>query len=935
VSTIAEAFVRIRPNTAGFAAEAETGVRSAFSRLAKIAAGAFAVKETFDFGKELVSHAADVQKQVEAIGSEFGKAGDKVIEFNEKGAASLGISAHLADQTSARFGILFKNLNIGGEQAAKMTIGFEKLAGSLSAIRGVDPAIVLKNIPLAVAGNLRSLKQMGIATDQTQLKLAAFKLGLTSSVSQALTPATRAQAIYAVATGHLSEFMAQAAAHSDDLVNRQRRLSAEWDNAKDSLGKGLLPIMSKLVGAFATVLPGAVNITRRIFQDLAADISDIAKVVGPAITPVIDSFKTLASSFKTSGLSGLLDGIKQLSPAAKIASAAAVALGAAFAVAFISVAPITATVLAIIGLGIAFREAYNRSASFREQISRLGAIFETDVVPRLREFQATIVRVFQYVANAARPAFEELKKDIGPILEDIAGIIRTFVGIAVSLWQQFGGLITKIAKNDLGAVVKIIVGAIRVIRGVFDTLSGIIHGDWHKALDGLKEIASGAFKATLAPFTAFAKNVEAIFSGMWTEVEKLFIEGVEKVVSILAKIPSVSAKIPGVGKVGFKNPFKGIDASLKETLDSIKNRGSEAPAAAGEAAAKAVHGIALRTAGAIGDSTKPVKDAAAKAAADQAAAIASMTDNLNATVKAQDAGIAKARAKVRGFGAQIAAAITQEAADVRDAVQSANQNLISVGSSLSDSIGQILDAPLQRLQQKQAALSNRQNLTRLRQSVLLPGGAKLSADPKKALAELEALSKRAGNSNRAAIQDFIGQYQQAVAAVKGDQINAVKQRTQQSINDLTDSLARGKIDLGTFRKRLLAILTRDHVSFKKAGRELGTSFADGFRDQVAGLLAQAKAITSTPGKFKGTPFSTVSVIRPLDTLTKDNKQIAALTHKKMDAQTALQTRIAKAAEKSAALSAQLAGVKVNPELASTKGKNGVGKVNDALKGTTR
>jgi hypothetical protein len=235
----------------GFQSETESGVKSAFSRIGKIVGVALGAGEAFNFGKEIVGDAAQVQKSVETIRAEFGGAAQSVLDFSDKGATALGISAQVADATSARFGILFNNLGIGRGKAAEMTVGFEKLTGALSSIRGADPSEVMNKIVLAAAGNTRGLKQLGIAIDQNQIKQEAFKLGIISSTKEALTPASKAQAIYALATSHLGQYLDQAKAHSGDLANVQRRLSAEWSNAKDTLGALLLPAVTKVATAFA------------------------------------------------------------------------------------------------------------------------------------------------------------------------------------------------------------------------------------------------------------------------------------------------------------------------------------------------------------------------------------------------------------------------------------------------------------------------------------------------------------------------------------------------------------------------------------------------------------------------------------------------------------------------------------------------------------
>jgi hypothetical protein len=253
-SEIASAFVRIRPNMSGFKSETEAGVRGAFSKLATIAGVALGAGAAFEFGKGAVEAAAGIQKQVEVIRSEFGGAGNDLVRFADTTGTSLGAANAATDAASARFGLLFNNLGIGTKTAAQMTKGFEELALSVNAIRGGGASgaeQLLQSIVLAAAGNTRGLKQLGISVDGTSEKIAAFKLGLIQTTSQALTPAQKAQAIYAIATAHLSDYLQQAKAHSGDFANVQARLSAEWQKAKETLGAALLPELTKVVRALA------------------------------------------------------------------------------------------------------------------------------------------------------------------------------------------------------------------------------------------------------------------------------------------------------------------------------------------------------------------------------------------------------------------------------------------------------------------------------------------------------------------------------------------------------------------------------------------------------------------------------------------------------------------------------------------------------------
>lgn len=300
---IATAFVRIRPNLAGFESETESGVTRAFRGIAEAVGVAFGAKEVFDFGKGAVEDAANLQHQIEGIRSEFGAAADQVVNFGANAAHSFGIAAGTIDQTSNRFGLLLQNLGVGPGLAAQMTVGLEKVAGSLATIRGVDPSQILDQLPSALLGNVRALKNLGLPIDQAQIKLAALKLGLISSIKDGLTPAQKAVAVYSLATAHLGELQAQAAKHSGDLTNVQARLSAEWKNAKEALGAALLPQFTRLV----TVVERWLTRMQRTGK-LQADFNQIAKTTATVVRTISNVLSTGWTIWNT--VSGWIGGTK-------------------------------------------------------------------------------------------------------------------------------------------------------------------------------------------------------------------------------------------------------------------------------------------------------------------------------------------------------------------------------------------------------------------------------------------------------------------------------------------------------------------------------------------------------------------------------------------------------------------------------------------------
>lgn len=282
---IATAFVRIRPNLAGFQSETESGMTRVFRGITEAIGLAFGAKEVFDFGKGAVEGAANLQHQIEGIRTEFGAASASVVKFGANAGHAFGIAAETADTTANQFGILLRNLGIGPGLASEMTINLEKLAGSLATIRGIDPSQVLATLPSALLGNVRALKSLGLPIDSTQIKLAAFKLGLISTINQGLTPAQKALAVYSLATAHLGELQAQAAKHSGDLTSVQARLTAEWKNAKDALGAALLPEFTKLASAVEKWLTSMQKSGKlqHDFNEIAKTTVDVVKLVASTL----------------------------------------------------------------------------------------------------------------------------------------------------------------------------------------------------------------------------------------------------------------------------------------------------------------------------------------------------------------------------------------------------------------------------------------------------------------------------------------------------------------------------------------------------------------------------------------------------------------------------------------------------------------------------
>lgn len=241
-----------------------------------------------------------------------------------------------------------------------------------------------------------------------------------------------------------------------------------------------------------------------------------------------------------------------------------------------------------------------------------------------------------------------------------------------------------------------------------------------------------------------------------------------------------------------------------------------------------------------------------------------------------------------------------------------------------------------RITQQENALGlnqDQQTLANLRAEVVLPGGKSLSKNADEALAQLRRFAVSAKGVSKQSVEEFIDQLQGAQLSVEKDKIgiataqspaSAAKQATNdvasaknayaQQVLDAKKSLSdtRAQIqhdvlaieqDLADAKSRIAAkeiaditdafdqapsatklkqvtgkiasILSKDGVTFGRAGKELGSSFLHGLEGQLTGLSQQGSALLGTPSQPGGGQIP--SITKPLETITQQNEQSASLT----------------------------------------------------------
>ncbi len=301
-SSLGTAYVTIEPDTKGFGKDAAkdiegelgpaidnvnqkitTGLAGAFKTIGVAVAGAGVAK----FFKDSVGAATDLNEQVSKAQVVFGKSADKVLEFGKNAATSIGSSNREAVQAAGTFGNLLKSTGIAADKAADMSVNMVQLAGDLASFNNVPTADALDAIRSGLVGETEPLKRFAVNLNEATLKAEAMRLGL-SDGKGVLDANAKAQAAYSIIMRQTSDAQGDYARTADSLANRQRTLSALFEDAKSQIGQALLPTMKELAGVATDLLPALTN--------TGIAIANIAAVAGSAVGPVASLLGSFAGS---------------------------------------------------------------------------------------------------------------------------------------------------------------------------------------------------------------------------------------------------------------------------------------------------------------------------------------------------------------------------------------------------------------------------------------------------------------------------------------------------------------------------------------------------------------------------------------------------------------------------------------------------------------
>jgi hypothetical protein len=284
------------------AEKATSALDKNLKRLAVTLGTALSTRKIAQFAKASVMAASDLEEAITKASVVFGRGSAEVEAFAKSSAQSLGISSAAALEAAGTYGNLFQAFGIGQREAQGMSTTLVQLAADMASFNNTSIDQALTAISSGLSGQSMPLKRYGVALQDVRLKAEAFSMGLIKSTKEALTPAAKAQAAYAIILRDTALAQGDFALTSGGVANSLKILSASATNAQTIIGTKLIESMDLLIDR-----KDGVEALAKSFEDMGTYVGNVAL----GLAEIGKSLKTLFGLLPGGGFSGrdLLQGI--------------------------------------------------------------------------------------------------------------------------------------------------------------------------------------------------------------------------------------------------------------------------------------------------------------------------------------------------------------------------------------------------------------------------------------------------------------------------------------------------------------------------------------------------------------------------------------------------------------------------------------------------
>lgn len=500
---VGAAYVTLLPSARGFGAATERELNRANAGIAKAgtkggeqfakgfvpgvrgitaAIGGLAGLAVVKVVKDAISAASDLAETQSKVNVVFGESAKTITAFGEDSASALGQSTQQAEEAAATFGNLFVAMKIGQPQAAKMSTTIVQLASDLASFNNTNPADALEALRAGLVGETEPLRRFGINLNDAALRQEAVRLGLERNTKSVLPAAVRAQAAYSLILQQSTTAQGDFQRTSGGLANQQRILSAQMENLQASLGKALLPAMTKLATIGNAVLTLFLDLPQPV-QTTVVAIGALSIAVGLLLPRLLATKVALAEL--VGGARGAKGGVSGVGAAGGFAAFGIGKFAGALGVALTALTLINAQTHVFDGVSDGVKELTTDSDALTHTL--------VTSIPSVQTFGERFLKAQENVAHGligSKSATDAARESLAQYDTFLAALAKTHLPAASMAWDRIVAVGTKAGATieDLRAQFPELVAALGAGKAATDAQTGAVDDQTRSYVDLTRQL---------------------------------------------------------------------------------------------------------------------------------------------------------------------------------------------------------------------------------------------------------------------------------------------------------------------------------------------------------------------------------------------------------------------------------------------------------------
>ena len=231
---------------------------SALTKLAKLAATAFAVDKIIDFSKQAIQLGSDVAEVQNVVDVAFGDMSSAVDEFAQNAITNFGMSELASKRTASTYMAMASNMGLSQAEAAEMSLTLTGLTGDVASFYNISQELADIKLKSVFTGETETLKDLGIVMTQANLEAFALSQGITKSIS-AMSQAELVTLRYNFVLDQLSLASGDFIRTQDSWANQTRILSMQWQQFMSIIGEALIQVLLPVVQTLNRIVSALID----------------------------------------------------------------------------------------------------------------------------------------------------------------------------------------------------------------------------------------------------------------------------------------------------------------------------------------------------------------------------------------------------------------------------------------------------------------------------------------------------------------------------------------------------------------------------------------------------------------------------------------------------------------------------------------------------